>query len=127
MSESELTLLERAVLNEICRQYPKDQALLEAQVASARVTSRENTGAGFFSDLSVARDPAHKVTAGERTRGWVHARIDGLQYEMGFILFLEDGFLSCLEGYLNGDETTTGLDLVNAAFEITNLAPPAGT
>lgn len=126
MSENALTLLERTVLNEICRQYPKDRASLEAQVASATVAHRENTGAGFFSYLRVPRDAAYKVTGGRRVRGEVNAKFDGFKYGMGFILFLEDGFLSCLEGYLYGDETTTGLDLVNAAFEITDVVSPPG-
>jgi hypothetical protein len=126
MSDNLLTPLERTVLNEICKQYPKDRASLEAQIASASVTSRENTGAGFFTYFRVASDAAHKVTGEERVRGDVLAKLHGLEFEMGFILFLEDGFLSCLEGYLNGDETTTGLDLVNAAFEITSVAPPVG-
>lgn len=124
MTDKNLTDLERTVLGEICRQHPRDQASLERQVALASVTGRKNTGAGFFTDLSVPKDSASKIETAGRVRGDVLAKLNGLECEMGFILFLEDGFLSVLEGYLLGNETTTGLDLLNVAFEITVVYPP---
>jgi len=39
---------------------------------------------------------------------------------MGFIVFLKDGQLSCIEGYCNGDGSTVGLDFEAAAFRLTS-------
>ena len=126
MDARTLTPLERAVLKEICAQYPQDRASLEAQLAAATVSGRQNTGAGFFTDLHVPRDHMHKVAAGERASGSVIARLDGLAGEMGFVVFLEDGFLNCLEGYVYGDESTLGIDLMNVRFQIIDAGSHGG-
>ena len=46
------------------------------------------------------------------------ARIEGVKHGFGFILWLEEGYADCLEGYNWGDGDTTALDLEAVNFEI---------
>jgi len=45
------------------------------------------------------------------------AKIDGLDHGMGFILWLKDGYLDCLEGY-SYEENTTAVVLEHAVFDM---------
>src|SRR6266481_7691242 len=92
------THLEQAVLTAICEMCSPDQAALEAQLSTATLLSRENTGAGFYARFVV--DRALSTAIGDmRSRNGPEAKIDGLEHGMGFILWLEEGYADCLEGY----------------------------
>jgi len=110
------TPLERAVLQAVCEMHLVDRLALEAQLATATVRSRENTGAGFYTMLDVQRASMGPV-GGERLRKGPEAKIDGFKHGMGFILWLKDGYLDCLEGY-SYDDSTVGVDFEQTGFEI---------
>ena len=110
------TKLEQAVLRVICEKHPLDRAELEAQLSTAIVHSRENSGTGFYTFFSVAPSSSPPIT-GTRLRIGAQAKVDGLKYGMGFNLWLEKGYADCIEGY-SYDEDTMGIDLEQAGFEI---------
>jgi hypothetical protein len=110
------TPLERAVLIAICNAYSLERAALEAQLSTATLLSRENTGAGFYTRFAVERSSSAALT-GERLRAGPEAKIDGLEHGMGFILWLKEGYADCLEGYSYADGTT-GIALEAVGFEI---------
>jgi len=112
----DLTPLEQAVLRAICEMYPVDQAALEGQLSTAMILSRENTGAGFYTRFSIKHCPDTAI-GGERLRRGPETKIDGLEHAMGFILWLNEGYADCLEGYCYG-ESTTRIALEQAGFEI---------
>lgn len=112
----DFTSLERAVLGAVCEMHMADRDALEAQLSTATVRSRENTGAGFFTSIGVQRSGLVAI-GGERLRNGPEARIDGFQHGMGFILWLKEGYLDCLEGY-SYDDSTAGIDLERIGFEI---------
>lgn len=109
------TPLEQAVLAAICEMHPSDRATLEAQLATATLSSRENTGAGFYTRFAVER--ASSALTGERSRAGPETKIDGLSHGMGFVLWLKEGYADCLEGYSYA-ESTTGILLEAVGFEI---------
>jgi hypothetical protein len=111
-----LTALERAALQEICEQQTDERAALEAQLAMATVTRRENSGAGFFTYLAVDRT-APPVTSGGRVLGDVAAEIDGFKTPLLLMLFMKDGYADMLEGAAVVD-STVGVDLSNLGFRI---------
>jgi hypothetical protein len=113
---SDFTPLERAVLAAICGMYPEDRAALEAQLSTASLLSRENTGAGFYTRFAVDRASATAIR-GKRLRSGPEAKIDGLKNGMGFILWLKEGFADCLEGYSYAESTTCAV-LEGTNFEI---------
>ena len=117
--QSTFTLLEQALLQAICEGYPADRTALEAQLSTAAFGRRENTGCGFFTHFTVDRSSSTPLT-GERLRNGHPARVDGMTYGLGFILWLEDGYANCLEGYCFGDDSTSGVPLDDLRFEISD-------
>jgi hypothetical protein len=112
----DFTALERAVLAAICDMNSGDRAALEAQLSTATLLSRENTGAGFHTRFAVDRASSSAI-GGMRLRDGPEAKIDGLEHGMGFILWLKEGYADCLEGYCYA-ESSTGIVLESAGFEI---------
>lgn len=112
----EFTDLEQAALHSIFSEAPGLTDDLERQLEKASVTSRENTGGGFFTAIMVP-DDAPQVSAdvlGYET----HAHVDGIEHGLGFVLFMEDGKLHLLEAYACGPESTAHLDPSNLSFEV---------
>lgn len=110
----DFTSLEKIVLKNIAALAIADQPALDMQLATAEVTSRENSGSGFFTYLSVNRANTFSVT-GERLRSGADAYISGYDHPTGFILWFKEGYADCLEGYLY-DRTTAGVDLTSLNF-----------
>ena len=116
MSDLIFTPLECAVLAAICEMHPADREVLESQLDSARLSSRENTGAGFYTRFS--EDPSSSSPIrGVRLRESPQFKIDGLKHGMGFILWLKQGYANCLEGY-SYDDSTENTRLETVRFEI---------
>ncbi len=111
-----LTPLERAALARICSNYPDARDALETQLATAVVDRRENSGAGFFTYLTV--DLSTRPVAGSETvLGNVTASIEGFKQPMLFLLFTKQGYAFMLEG-ATIDDSTVGLDLASLQFTI---------
>jgi len=108
--------LEKAVLRAICESHSDDRPVLESQLSTAVVLSRENSGAGFYTEFAVERASLPSI-GGERLRTGPAARVDGLKQGMGFILWLKEGYAHNLEGYSYG-ESTTGIEFEQTGFEI---------
>ena len=116
------TQLEQAALHAIFAETPELAGDLERQFERARVKARENTGGGFFTTVAVP-DDAPRVSSPKVLGYETHARVDGLEHGLGFVLFMQEGRLHILEGYARGPESTISLDLTNLAFEIFNSPP----
>jgi hypothetical protein len=67
--------------------------------------------------LVVDRSSSPPVS-GERLRDGPAARIEGVKHGFGFILWLEDGYADCLEGYNWGEGSTVGLNFDTVRFEL---------
>jgi hypothetical protein len=105
--------LERAVLQAIALQVPEAGEAMASQLESARVVTRENTGAGFFTTFEMTSAvPPIGVSS---PLGDVGATIQGLVHGLGFLLWLKDGRIDQLEGH-SYDESTSGLDLMQVGF-----------
>jgi hypothetical protein len=85
------TELELAALHSIL-ETPELTSGLERQLATATVTERENSGGGFFTTIAVAGD-APRVTSPKVLGYDTQARVEGLEYGFGFVLFMENGRL----------------------------------
>ena len=87
-----------------------------AQIQTITVRSRENTGAGFYSDFGIGRDSTPQIPGRNQPIGNVVATVDGMMW--GFLLFVRDGYISFLEGFNYGGESTQGLDLHTLSFAV---------
>jgi hypothetical protein len=89
---------------------------LQAQLATATVIRRRNSGAGFFTDLAVDRStPPMRGT--ESVLGNVMASIEGFKQPMLLLLFTREGYADMLEG-ATVEDSTVGLDLRSLQFTI---------
>lgn len=108
---SHFTFLETTVIETKIQQDHLIGKLLEEQFRNARVTSRWNTGAGFYTYIEIAvecdkadlqiYDLHHKAT------------LTGSGAELGFIMFFEDGYMHFLEGFCFSG-LTSGINLSKA-------------
>jgi hypothetical protein len=114
------TELEEAALRSIFSETPELAAGLERQLADATVIERENSGAGFFTTIRVLED-APRMESPKVLGYETHAHINGMEYGLGFVLFMEEGALHMLEGYALAG-STSALDLLNLRFEVFRVA-----
>jgi len=90
--------LEAAVLEKLLAGEHLVLAALRAQLAGARVESRERTGVGFFTEFTL--DPEVVPAPVQTLRfGDVVAMVNGLEHGAGFVIFVDRGLLGMLEGY----------------------------
>lgn len=92
--------LERDVLTMLTSgQHPVLQSL-RVQLESAKVKAREFTGVGFYTTIWVP-DNVEPALVGRKTLHIhdVNAEVEGLGHGAGFILYVEGGLLSLLEGF----------------------------
>lgn len=96
--------LEKAVMDKLLQGEDVVLITLRNQFKLASVKSREATGVGFFLNFSL---PKNILSLTEKVSnikadfcfGDVGAKIKGLQYGAGFLLWIKDGKLHMLEGY----------------------------
>ncbi|MFK8001053.1 MAG: hypothetical protein AB8H86_15765 [Polyangiales bacterium] len=128
MGESlELTVLEAAVLDKLLTDEHPVLIGLREQLATAHVKSREVSGVGFFTEFEWPRgvDPVLAAPASIRF-GDLHAEFEGLQHGAGFILFVDEGVATMLEGYTYigawpKDEVLVSLEYVSSPRNFAEL------
>ena len=75
------------------------RSVLRQQLRCLQVSSREFTGVGFFSHLTVDSKVPRVVGEPKFILGDVEGTADNVEHGFGFVLFVEDGALSMLEGF----------------------------
>jgi hypothetical protein len=90
---------EQAVLDKLLAGNHVVLIALRAQAATARLTSREYTGAGFYCSFDVSLEVPPLSTPTNFELGDVDASIDGLEHGAGFLLSVRNGRMTTLEGY----------------------------
>lgn len=100
---TELTSFERDVLFLLLQGDSETLAILRAQVDGARVASRDYSGVGFFTEFEHLAGSPPLPASENVVFGDVLAEIYGLAHGAGFVLFIENGWISMLEGYSYGE------------------------
>ena len=104
------------MLEATARDYPACAEALQQQAAKATVTEFENTGAGFFSTLSVDDDAPRLAPASPLDGAF--GSVNGVEDAMGFVVFLKGGKLSLIEGYCQSLQSTVGIDFEEVTFDL---------
>ena len=95
-----LTEFEYAALDKLLAGNHPVLSVLRAQLASAKVSSREFTGVGFFTNLRIDRSlPPALIGCSRIQIRDVGGKIKGLKHGVGFVLFITDGYIDFLEGF----------------------------
>ena len=113
--------IEREVLEITAAEYPASAGALRRQIDTAQVVGFENSGVGFFSDLTVAPDAP--LLSEKSPLSGAYGSVLGVEEGMGFIVFLNDGRLSMIEGYCNGGGPTTDIDFSRVVFGLMPWRP----
>ena len=92
--------IERRVLELLLAGNNDTLEVLRKQLSAASVVDREYTGAGFFTHLAVPTNVPRLRNRGRVVVGDVYAKIAGLAHEAGFLLFVNDGAIDCLECFI---------------------------
>jgi hypothetical protein len=74
---------------------------LREQIVSSRVVNREFTGVGFFVHIAVGREAPRARYKTSLTINDVGGKVSGV--DVGFVLFIKDGSIDCLECHTWGD------------------------
>jgi hypothetical protein len=97
-----LTELETAVLSHLLREESEDNRVLNEQLATCSLESREHNGYGFYTNFRV-NDAAPLCDRADFELGDVSVVVSGQL--CGFILFVRSRKVAFLEGFpLGGDE-----------------------
>ena len=99
---TDLTNFERAVIRKLLNGDHHTLALLRQQLDLSRVREREFTGVGFYTYLDVTGYTGPRPDL-DLKFGDVNAEIDGLLHGAGFVLYVEAGLVTMLEGYTYGE------------------------
>src|SRR5688572_3239060 len=75
--------------------------ILRDQFALAMVAERENTGVGFFTKFQVPNDLPRLGRKERIIIGDVYGEVEGNEYGVGLLLFVEDGVIDTLECFSN--------------------------
>jgi hypothetical protein len=95
----EFEKFEDDVMKVILSEDEKFRNILEKQYKSAKIINREFTGVGFFTDFEI-QDKTLKIENNPNFElGNIQAQLKKIEYGVGFVLFIRDGFITFLEGY----------------------------
>jgi hypothetical protein len=95
-----LNELEVQVLRKLLEGDHESLVALRRQLEGCRVRKREYSGTGFFAELDAPEDAQRAPVTSARVRfGDVVADVEGVEHGVGFVLFIDDGTMTMLEGY----------------------------
>lgn len=105
---SDLTPLEREVLRQTLAGDHPVLTALRRQAAQTLVKQREFTGAGFYTQLLIPEEGL--ALRGTARIGEVSADIPGLRHGAGFVVYVDDGRLSLIEGFSYDEPWPTSIE-----------------
>jgi hypothetical protein len=96
--------LEKQVLQMLLEGDEPTLETLRNQFQQAKRICREMSGTGFFTYFELPKDVKRLPKNVTLRFGDVIAEIEGLKHGAGFVLFVDDGLLTMLEGYSYDEE-----------------------
>ncbi len=107
--------IEKAVLEKLLEGTHPLLVSLRLQLEHCIVATRELTGCGFYTTLTVL-DDTPRIDGLNVQFGDVVAEIAGLKNGAGFLLYLKDGLLDMLEGYSFDEPWPEAVDAFNLRY-----------
>ena len=93
-----IQILEAKVINKLLEKKTNTNQILQTQYSSAVIT-REFTGSGFFSNFKIPNSLPHVIPPATFNLGNLFCDINEIKQFGGFVLYIENGMIHCLEGY----------------------------
>jgi hypothetical protein len=121
----ELNALELTVLSLLLAGDDPVLALLRAQSEAATIASREMTGVGFYTNF-VVPESVDRTVPQNFVLDDVFGTFTGSDTDAGFLLFVRNGVVSCLEGFTYGDEGWPTEPRLIEAYYMHHVPPDSG-
>lgn len=96
---SDLATLEGRVLQMLLHGDDDVLAVLRQQAKQAKVSLRKLTGVGFFTEFDIPSQVPRVTSRPTFRLGDVNGAADNVKHGLGFVLYVNQGVLSTLEGY----------------------------
>ena len=98
------TELEQAVIGSMLSDHELKPAMSTVNFDAVVVSDREFTGAGFLTEFERSEE-LRLFDAGVSLRwGKVGARLNASRVETGYLVYVDNGYVTTVEGYTYGDE-----------------------
>jgi len=103
MSKTKVTKLEQIVIGRMLADHDLKPVRTAVNFDAVMVSDREFTGAGFFTEFE--RSEETKLFDDEVSLRWgkVGARLNASKVETGYLVYVDGGYLTTVEGYTYGD------------------------
>lgn len=111
--------LEIAVLRSFLADREQHPAAFPASLDSLNVTDRALTGAGFLTEFERSRELKWFQDGVSMRWGNVGARLNAPRLETGYLVYVDDGYVTAVEGYTYGDPWPEHVD----SIEVYELKP----
>lgn len=106
------TELETAVLRAMLADADLEKIRSTVNFDKVTVCDRELTGVGFLTELERS-DELKLFDSGFSSRwGKIGARLNSSEIETGYLVYIDDGYVTTLEGYTYGDEWPEHIDRI---------------
>jgi hypothetical protein len=104
MRNMKITELEKIVIERMLVDRTLKPVKLAVDFDRVSIRDREFTGAGFLTEFE--RSEELKLFDDKTSLRWgkVGARLNASEIETGYLIYVDDGFLTTIEGYTYGEE-----------------------
>lgn len=103
--QSNFAEFERKVMEKLLDGEDNILETLRNQYWKSTIKNREFSGSGFFTTFNVPDDAIRLEVPKTFHFGDVLGQCDEVKDGFGFVLFVKNGAINCLEGYTYGDDT----------------------
>lgn len=100
----EINDLERAVISRMLADPDLNPIRATVSFEKVTVSDRELTGAGFLTEFERSEELKLFVDGVSLRWGKVGARLNESKIETGYLVYVDDGYLTAVEGYTYGEE-----------------------
>lgn len=107
--------LEKSVLDKLLFGDIEVLEYLRKQLAYIKCCERQMSGTGFFTEFTISEKKFFIPNLTFKL-GDVYANIDALEFGAGFLLYIENGFLSMLEGYSYAENWPLQIDYFELGY-----------
>lgn len=104
MNNEQLLKLVREVMKMLLAGNSAELEILRSQYDQSSIKSVELTGAGFYIDFDIPGSVQRLDKRCHMYIGDLGGEVEGLEAGLGFILWIDDGAISSLEGYTYEEE-----------------------
>jgi hypothetical protein len=111
--------LEQAVVGQLLEEAELRPARVDVDFENVAVVGREFTGVGFLTEFEPSQELKLFADGVSLRWGKVGARLNAAKLETAYVVYVDNGYLTTIEGYTYGDDWPESI----ASFALYELEP----